>query len=182
MVILCITIITVLAYFRIRSNFSAADLAARLPEGESTIVYVNAEAFRETGLLELLGLPDVAEEAEYQRFVEESGFDYRRDLDAVLASFHENEAFLLIRGRFDWGRLVDLANERGGDCYNGFCRVDGSVPDRRISFFAVTPFVMGMAVSRDSWAAVALDAVKQQPPLEEMPEQPVWVTVSGPGL
>jgi hypothetical protein len=182
MVVFCLGIVTVLTLLRVRSNSSAADLVARLPRGEATVVYIDASALQEAGLLDLLAGAGVTEETDYQEFVAESGFDYTRDLDSVLASFYESDTFLLVRGRFDWGRLVGYVESRNGNCHNGFCRMKGNLPDRNISFFAVTPFVLGMAVSVDDWAALVLHSVQRESPLAQVPEQPVWVTLSGPML
>jgi hypothetical protein len=182
LIVFCIGVIALLAFLHESRHSPVTQLVARLPQGDALTIYVDAEALRDSGLLNLLAGSSTGEESEYREFVEESGFNYTTDLDSALVSFHENETFFLLRGRFDWDRLVDFVTNRNGSCHNGFCRVRGSGPDRRISFFAVTPRVMAMAVSRDAWAASALASPNRDPVLEEIPEQPVWLTVSGPVL
>lgn len=165
--------------WRVRSASEVARLAARLPRGEFTVAHIDLRALRAAGLLRLLARPDGEQEAEYLDFVRQTDFDYARDLDTVLAAFGSEETFALLVGRFDWGRLIAFVNGRGGDCYNGFCRVPSGKPNRWISFFAVTPSIMGLAVSRDSWAASALLDEQASAPIGLPPPQPLWVTFSG---
>lgn len=168
--------------WRIRSVSSVARLAARLPQGDLAVAHIDLRALRRAGLLHLLARPDGQQEAEYLEFVRETGFDYARDLDTVLAAFGGEETFALLVGRFDWGRLIAFVNGRGGDCYNGFCRIRSGRPHRWISFFAVAPSIMGLAVSRDSWAASVLLEERDPAPLGDPPAQPVWLTFSGGAL
>lgn len=168
--------------WRIRSASSVARLAARLPEGELTVVHIDLRALRAAGLLRLLARPDGEQEAEYLEFVRETGFDYATDLDTALLAFEDGETFALLVGRFDWSRLIAFVNGRGGDCYNGFCRVQSGRPNRWISFFAVTPSIMGLAVSRDPWAASALLDERDPAPVGDPPGQPVWLTFAGGAL
>lgn len=177
-VVLCVAVIGGLEFLRVRASLDVAQLVGRLPDGDASVFYLDVTALREAGLVDLLSRTDVDVEADYRSFVEDTGFDYTEDLDAALVAFHVAETFVLLKGRFDWGSLVDFAERRQGDCYNGVCRMPGSQPERRISFFALTPMVMAMAVSRDEWAALALaeatDAVAETPP-----DAPAWMMVSG---
>jgi hypothetical protein len=168
--------------WRVRSASEVARLAARLPRGEFTVAHIDLRALRVAGLLRVLARPDGEQEAEYRDFVRETDFDYARDLDTVLAAFGSEETFALLVGRFDWGRLIAFVDSRGGDCYNGFCRVPSGKPNRWISFFAVTPSIMGLAASRDSWAASALLEEREPAPLRDPPAQPVWLTFPGGAL
>lgn len=76
----------------------------RLPEGQ-TLVYVNAALLRQAGALtpaaEWAGTPA----PEYQAFVQESGFDYTRDLDGLAISAlgsptAPEQATAILSGRF----------------------------------------------------------------------------------
>lgn len=167
---------------RVRSLSSVAALAARLPQGEAVVVFLEIRTLRAAGLLPLLARSEGGQEAEYVDFVKETGFDYSRDLDAALVALEDSETFALLKGRFDWGRLVRFVSARGGDCYNGFCRLRSSTPNRWISFFAVTPSIMALATSRDPWAASAMLSERDPAPLGEPPAQPVWLTLSGATL
>ena len=167
---------------RLRASSSVADMAARLPQGDAVVVFLEIRTLRAAGLLPLVARSEGGQEAEYVDFVKETGFDYARDLDAALVAFEDSETFALLKGRFDWGRLVRFVTARGGDCYNGFCQLRSSTPNRWISFFAVTPSIMGLATSRDPWAASALLSEREPPPLGQPPAQPVWLTLSGAAL
>jgi hypothetical protein len=181
-ILLCAMVASGLYYLRVRSISSVARLLKRFPEGESSVLYMDLAALRASGVLQRLARTDTPPETEYREFVEQSGFDYAKDLDAVLVSFQGDETFFLLRGHFDWGRLVDFVTARGGDCYNGFCRTQSSTPNRWISFFAVTPSIMAMAVSRDAWAVDSMLTERSDPIVTEVPSHPVWLTLSGPAL
>ena len=64
----------------------------------------------------------------------------------------------MVKGRFDWNSLQSYAREQGGTCRNALCRMNGSTPERRISFFPLRPDLMGLAVSPDDSAAIDLEA------------------------
>ncbi len=182
MVLLCVSVIALLLFWRIHRDTPLPALIQRFPEGNSALVHVDVAALREAGLLDLIaGTPD-QEEAAYRKFVADSGFNYRTDLDAIIAAIYENETFLFLRGRFDWGRLNRYVKERNGSTYNGFCRVRGSQPDRQISFFALTPSIMALASSRDSWAATALQRRHSSRKSVEIPDAPVWMETTGAHL
>jgi hypothetical protein len=163
--------VLLVAWLRERSR-TTADWLGRLPPGEAVIVYVDWEALTRAGFAEWLGLSRLAEEPEYRAFVEQSGFDPRRDLQAALIAFHPEGAFFLLRGRFDWSALARFVAAQGGVCYNSFCRVAGSRPERKISYFPLRRDVMALAVSRDAWAAQRLQARRAQS--LEAPEAPLW--------
>jgi hypothetical protein len=182
LILLCFGAVSGLYYYRIRSTSSVEDLLSRFPRGASTLAYLDLAALRNAGVLQALTKSDSPVEAEYSDFVRDSGFDYTKDLDAMMASFQKDETFFLLRGRFNWGKLMDLVIERGGDCYNGFCRTKTGRPNRWISFFAITPSIMAMAVSRDAWAVDSMLNEKQVEPFEQLPRAPVWLSVSGSEL
>jgi len=129
---------------------------ARVPPGEAIILYLDFDALRRIGLLDLLALSRLSEEVEYRAFVEQTSFDARQDLYAVLIAFHPEGNYIVARGRFDWDALDSFVSSQGGACHNSFCRVAGSRPDRRISYFPLRPDVMALAVSKDSSAAEQL--------------------------
>ncbi|MCP5117428.1 MAG: hypothetical protein GY953_41920, partial [bacterium] len=180
-VVLCLAGLAGLELLRIRDNSSPAQLIRRLPSGDAAVFYVDVAALRRDGLLDLLERAPVDEEVEYRDFVADTGFDYTRDLDSALIAVYASETFLLLKGRFDWGQLVDYAESGAGICYNGFCRIQGSTPERRVSFFAISPVVMGMAVGSDSYAASSL-GVSEQPEVKGFPQTPLWLMMSGTTL
>jgi hypothetical protein len=158
-----------------------SEMLKRLPTADAVVLSLNFDALRHSGIFgELVG-SKVMEEAEYQAFVRDSGFDYKRDLDAVLASFTTSENFFVVRGRFDWKRLQSYAKQSGGGCYNELCHMPGSLPERRISFVPLAKDVMGMAVGTSDSAAAQLLQVSAQRAIS-VPAKPVWVSMPGSAL
>ena len=180
--VFCVAVVAVVELVHTKRNSSPDSLARRLPAGDATTLYIDVAAIRDIGLLDLLQSSDVPEEAEYRSFVDATGFDYAVDLDEIMASFHDDSTYVLLQGRFDWTRISDYVNSQDGTCYNGLCRMAGSTPERQISFTAITPWVMAMAVSPDMTAVQALqsDHGSSNPP--DIPRAPVWVSLSGSRL
>src|SRR5205809_5100304 len=110
---------------------------SRLLSENAAVLSIDFAALRNGGVFELLSGPVVEEEPEYKTFVEKTGFDYRRDLDHAYISFPSDGVYFLAQGRFDWKRLEAYAREQGGGCSSGLCRMPGSQPSRKISFFMV---------------------------------------------
>src|SRR6266446_6790348 len=129
---------------------------ARLPSDDAAVLSIDFAALRRGGIFEMLSGPVVEEEPEYKTFVEKTAFDYRCDLDHAFISFHSSGVYFLVRGRFDWKRLQDYAREQGGGYSNGLCRMPGSVPERKISFFPIHTSLMAMAVSTNESAATRM--------------------------
>ena len=65
--------------------YDAVRLVQCLPQDRSLHVYMNIGLLRSAGILDLLAGSQGTEEADYKKFVEQTGFDYRTDLDAVAA-------------------------------------------------------------------------------------------------
>src|SRR6185436_20161601 len=97
-----------------------------------------------------------AEEPEYRKFVESTGFDYRRDLQRLAGSFSTAGTFFILSGRFDWKRLEAYAKAQGGSCRDGLCRTASSQPGRWISFYLVRPQTLGIAFSGNEFAALEI--------------------------
>lgn len=167
----------VFAYLHWRP-LSTANLLSRLPADDAAIVAVDFAALRGGGLPRLFQDANAAEEPEYRSFVEQSGFDYQRDLDTALISVHPSGVYFLLRGRFDWDRLARYVRRQGGRCDGDFCRVEGSRPERKISFFPLRSNLMALAVSQDDAAALALRETKPQGETPEAPARPVWARIS----
>jgi hypothetical protein len=159
----CVVSIGGVALFRAR-DLKPAALLKRLPRGEALIVYVDFDALRRAGFLQLLYGTKVGTEPEYESFVRKTQFDYRKDLDAALVSFAPDGKFLLLKGRFDW------------KSYNSLCQMAGSAPERQISFFPVQSGLMALAVSADDGAALRMNSAAPGPD-EEVPDAPVWLSI-----
>jgi hypothetical protein len=145
----------IVAAVRWRSNrpLDPGEMLAMLPADGSTMLYMDTAALRASGVLELLAGTRSAEEADYRRFVEESGFDYRTDLDAVAGAFGtaqgKDATYLVLRGRFQWKQLAAYAASQGGSCQYTTCTMPGSSEARNISFYPLRPNVLALAVGQE---------------------------------
>ena len=159
-----------------RGPGTPAALASYLPDKNATLLYIDVDAMRRSGILNMIAGSKAAEELEYKSFVEQTRFDYRHDLDAVAATFTGDQIFFVLRGRFDWKKLRAYAQQQGGLCRNAFCSMNGSKPQRHISFYPLKSNVMALAVSPDDMAAyqVARNASHVNP---FAPAEPVWMLV-----
>ncbi|MEO8131210.1 MAG: hypothetical protein ABI822_29205, partial [Bryobacteraceae bacterium] len=164
-------------HFRRGAPMSAAAMVSYMPPGDSTVLFLDVEALRDSGILEKLVGSTVAEEPEYKTFVAESGFDYRTDLDAVLSSNSAVQQLFLLKGRFDWKSLIKYAGKHGGSCVNGFCKVPSERPDRSISFYPVSTNVLALGISRDEFSAGNIHPPKRKAPVAAVAPQPVWLSV-----
>ena len=156
--------------------YSTARLLARLPTDNALVLAVDFRALRRAGILQLLDGSAAGQDPEYQTFVRKTGFNYQRDLDRAITAFAPTGKFLLLEGRFDWPRLRAYAAEQGGGCDRDLCRMQGSLPERRISFFPLRSGMMALAVSPDASAALRLATSAPSPPAV-LPAAPVWVSV-----
>jgi len=154
--------------------FTTTRLLQRLPSENALVLSVDFDALRRAGILQLLD--GQGQDPEYQAFVRSTNFDYQRDLDRALAAFAPTGKFLLLHGRFDWPRLRAYVADHGGRCERDLCRMAGSQPDRRISFFPLRPTLMALAVSPDASAALRL--ATPAPGTPSVPSAaPVWLSV-----
>jgi hypothetical protein len=170
------------AYFKTRVLASPESILARIPSDNASVLSIDFAALRRGGILDLLSGPVMEEEPEYKTFVEKTGFDYRRDLDHAFVSFHPSGVYFLVQGRFNWKRLEAYASEQGGGCFNGLCRMPGSVPARKISFFPLKAGLMAMAVSPDDWAATRMNEPARQARAIAIRKQPVWLSLASATL
>ena len=152
------------------------DLLACLPTAGASVVYIDVDALRRSGMLSLVAGSKAAEEPDYQQFVQETQFDYARDLDAVAAAVKDGQTYLALRGRFRWKSLTDYASHQGGSCHKDYCVVPGSQPTRRISFYPLESNLMAMAIAPDDFAAYQIKRQAGQSPPAPL-NQPVWALV-----
>ena len=144
-------------------------------------MYADIGLFRQSGLLDLIAGSQTAEEPEYKKFVEQTGFDYRTDLDAVAAAFRENGSYFLLRGRFQWRQLTDYARLQGGTCQYAICTMPGSTPERNISFYPVTRDVLALAVAKEVRGVVAIAPQESRIALL-LPNEPIWISAPAVAL
>ena len=156
--------------------FTTARLLKRLPTDNALVLSVDFRELRRSGVLQMLDGSPASQDADYQSFVRQTGFHYERDLDRVTAAFAPTGKFLLLDGRFDWTRLRAYVAEQGGHCERDLCRMQGSMPERQISFFPLRSGLMALAVSPDRSAALRLATPEPGPPAAP-PASPAWLLV-----
>jgi len=160
---------------------TAASLLNRLPTTDAVVVFVDFGALRRAGILDRLENSKVAEEAEYREFARQIDFDYRKDLDSAVLAVAPTGRYLLVRGRFNWRRLRRYVASQSGRCDGSLCRMQGSTPERRISFFPIESDLMALAVSPDDSAVLRLSASPEAAD-SHIPEGPLWVSIPPPVL
>ena len=163
-------------WFKIHAGSAFSDpreLLSRFPVEDAIVLNVDLAAVRKGGYLPASGGPL---ESEYKQFLDGTGFNYRKDLDAVVASFSKSGNFFIAQGRFNWPKLRDYAVKQGGSCYDQLCRMPGSTPQRRISFLPLNDDTIALAVSTDDLAANRLTK-PGDPVRAQIPTAPVWLSV-----
>ena len=171
--VVCAAAIGVVYWLR-NSPYDAGRLLAMLPAERATLVSIDTDALRKSGLLGLVAGSKAAEEADYRKFVEQTGFDYRTDLDAVAAAFVDGRVYTALRGRFQWGKLAAYAQSQGGQCRDSVCSMPGSSAERNISFYEVTSHVLALAVSPDPRGVASIGPGNRKLPT---PFDPLWISV-----
>lgn len=169
----------VIVWSRWGADPALAEVLARLPDRNAVTVHIDAAAIRKAGMGDLLAGTGVTEEPDYLRFVSESGFDWKTDLDAVTATRTGDDWYCFARGRFDMDKLRNFALSRGGMCRNGVCEVAGATPGRLISFYPVSSGMLALASARTPMA-VSLVQKKSRPEWPGgVPEGAAWVSFDG---
>jgi hypothetical protein len=174
---LCGVAVWGVARFRYRGLTTTSQWLERLPTEDAVVFYLDLAALRRGGLLQMLAGAKAAEEPEYKVFVMKTGFDYTRDLEAVLACFTPRAKYFMVKGRFDWNGLQSYTRDEGGKCVNMLCRMSGSTPERKISFFPLRPDLMGLAVSSDESAATELETAAARRRTLAVPDAPLWISL-----
>lgn len=171
-----VAIVSAGLYFYLRPGLSAPAMLACLPPGDGPVLYADVGLLRKTGMLEQIAGKPGGEEADYRKFVDATGFDYRHDLDAALVEWRNGTALFVLKGHFEQQRLADYARANGGLCAKEFCSLPGSVPQRRISFQPLGRSVMALAAGVDSMGAANIREHASQPPFTP-PSTPLWLYV-----
>ena len=110
---------------------------------------------------------------DYRRFLDETNFDFTRDLDAVAGTIAPSHLQVILRGRFDWSRFRSYVSRHNGQCTAEACVVPASRPGQWLSFSEVQPDVMAVAVStvRDESVRLAHTPVPAASPPSS---DPLW--------
>ncbi len=168
-------------FHRTRGPTRPSDLVSLLPTANASVVYIDVNALRRSGILNMVAGSKAVEDADYQQFVDETKFDYRADLDAIAGAFTDGKVYFALRGRFHWKNLADYAARQGGSCHGDFCVIAGSQPNRRISFYPLQSDVLAMAVGPDDFAAYQVAVQPGKPALAPLKE-PVWAVIPAAAL
>jgi hypothetical protein len=160
-------------------NPPLAELLGRLPNTNAVTLHVNVAEIRNAGMGAVLAGTPVTEEPDYLRFVSESGFDWKTDLDAVTASKTGEDWFCFAVGRFDMEKLRSFALSRGGMCRNGVCEVGGATAGRLISFYPVSSRMLALASSKGPMAVYQLQQKTKTEWRGGVPEGAAWVSFNG---
>lgn len=179
LIAVCAIVVTAVIWLRQSRKFTASELLASLPAEAGALLFINAAALRDAGILDAILGKTVNEEAEYRDFVSQTGFDYKTDLDQVLARFTDSGGYFVVNGKFDWTRIMQYAVRAGGSCHNGFCKVQGSQPQRQISFYPVRPHVMALAVAPSDEAARGINLRYTRSDKQTLPDAPLWLMAPG---
>ena len=164
-----------LAWSRVRTSQTAEGLLRHMPGDAQIYAFLDVELLRRTGVLERLAGARGNEDAEYQRFVEQSGFNYRQHLDAVVMARRGTAQYAVIAGRFDSLRLESYAMQNAGVCKAKYCYVPGAPP---ISFVPIREGLYAFA----SGTGDARELVAAHGPgvRGEFLGSPVWAAGLGP--
>jgi hypothetical protein len=166
-----------MVWYRSRTLTPAASLR-RMPVEDTLVLWIDFAALRGNGLLQLFDGAKAGQDPEYQTFVRQTRFDYMHDLDSAMVAFAPTGNYFLVKGRFDWKSIRNYVEQVEGTCINSLCRVSGSGPGRRISFFPVHRDLMAMAASPDDYAALRLITPRPGPD-PPVPNAPVWLAFPG---
>lgn len=186
-ILVCAGVIAAVFLYRSRRATTPGELVSWLPGEDAVLAWVDMGALRGAGILDMFSGSKAAEELEYRDFVEQTGFNYRDDLQALAVSIrsdpgtHDRDVFAIARGNFDWKRIFQYTKAHGGECAQGFCHIIGSRPGRYLSFYALRSNLMGLAVSPDPYGALLVAPKPGKKPVA-VPSQPIWMIVSGSAL
>ena len=160
------------------SGLGAAEAIAALPRSAGATVFVDVDRIRSAGILNKIAGTKAAEDLEYREFVSGTGFDYRRDLRTVAASFSGGDAFFVLRGQFDWPRIENYAKAQGADCKAQPCRVRSPQSGRWMSFYRLNRNALAMAFSNNQYAALDIAPGKSAALPPRTADAPVWAVVT----
>jgi hypothetical protein len=177
LIAVALAIVGIALYFQRSSKLDGIGMSRYFPAREAVVLYIDVAAMRASGVLEKLVGSTVAEEQEYRTFVQATGFDYKRDLDAVMLNSASGVHYFVLQGRFDWNKLRDYARGQGGTCDGVYCSLKGSTPDRVISYRKLGHNVLALASARDEKGATAIDRRTPEKMPFDIPDAPVWAHV-----
>ena len=176
-----ITALAGLRYWR-SQTLSPASLQNYLPAQVSTLYHVDVSSLAKAGVLSRMVGPPGRQDSDYVRFVEESGFDYQRDLRSLLVGVGGDTTYVLAKGVFDWRALRTYAESRNGVCRFSICRMAAYGRNRAISWGPLGEDTIALAFGPDPWGAATLTNGPRRggEPIRE--SAPIWIKSSGSAL
>lgn len=168
--------------YRNRNEWSPGDMARSLPQKDSVIAYANIAAIRSSGLLQSVFGSKSVEELDYRKFVDDSGFDYKSDLDRVAIAFQRSSRFVIAVGRFNWPRIKNYALQSGAECRNAVCEVKGKPLENSTSFYPLHGSAIALASTPNGGGAYSIADTYLPPQPDEdwsATSAPVWILVPG---
>ena len=178
---ICAAAVWGLIAYRNRNEWNPSELARALPSENAIVAYANVAAIRSSGLLQSIVGTKSVEDLEYRRFVGDSGFDYKTDLDRVAISFQRNSRYAIAVGRFDWPRIKGYALQNGAECLNAVCEVKGKTLENSTSFYPLHGSALALASTPNSGGVYEVARVIA-PPKSDDPwptTAPIWILVPG---
>ncbi len=164
------------AYWFHTRPYNASQLVQMLPPDRSVHVYLDVALLRSAGILDAIAGSKSLEDADYKKFVTETGFDYRTDLDGLAIAFRDGDRYFAAQGKFDWEKLAAYAPAHGGKCERFLCTAPGSEPGRNVSYYMPRNNILAIATSRTSTAGdMVAPGTWQNGP--RVPEVGLWVSV-----
>lgn len=164
------------AYWFHSRAYNSSQLVQMLPPDRSAYVYLDVALLRSAGVLDEIAGSPTLEDADYKKFAEETGFDYRKDLDGVAIAFRDGDRYFAAQGRFTWEKLAAYAPAHGGKCERFLCTAPGSEPGRNVSYYMPRNNILAIATSRTATAGdmVAPGSWQNGP---RVPDVGLWVLV-----
>ncbi len=148
-------------------GMSLAEQVSHLPSGDGIFVIADS------AVVKIIAGDAASEDEEYKDFVAKTGFDYRRDMDRLVAVIGEPTSYYVVTGRFDWAKISAYV----GTCVKGLCSMPASQDGKWISLMQLGSGAVAISVSPKQLAVGDMEAVRK--PLVEWSEVPFLIKGRG---
>ena len=163
------------AYWFHSRPYGSSQLVQMLPPDRALHVYLDVAALRSAGILDAIAGSKSLEDADYKKFVAETGFDYRTDLNSLAIAFRDGDVYYAAQGKFDWDKIAAYAPAHGGKCERFLCTALGSEPGRNVSYYMPRNNILALATSRTATAGdMVAPGTWQNGP--RIPDVGLWVS------
>jgi len=163
------------AYWFHSRPYASSQLVQMLPPDRALHVYLDVAALRSSGILDLIAGSKSLEDADYKKFVAETGFDYRTDLNSLAIAFRDGDVYYAAQGKFTWDKIAAYAPAHGGKCERFLCTTPGSEVGRNVSYYMPRNNILALATSRTATAGdMVAPGTWQNGP--RIPDVGLWVS------